>query len=92
MVYFNFLGCVLLPLLVMTLLYMRILWSLQGRLQNSAPLARASLLRERRLACSLALVLLLFAGCWIPLHLMNCLVLFFGPQAVTQVALYTGRW
>ncbi|KAM4610217.1 adenosine receptor A3 isoform 1-T1 [Polymixia lowei] len=92
MVYFNFLGCVLAPLLVMTLLYTRIFWSLQGRLQDSSPQAQASLLRERRLACSLALVLCLFAGCWIPLHLMNCLLLFHGPQAVTQGALYTGRY
>ncbi|KAL3974513.1 TBC1 domain family member 8/9 [Sarotherodon galilaeus] len=71
MVYFNFLGCVMAPLLVMTLLYTRIFWSLQGRLKDSCPQTQASLLREKRLACSLALVLILFAGCWIPLHLMN---------------------
>ncbi|XP_060930588.1 adenosine receptor A3-like [Limanda limanda] len=90
MVYYNFLGCVMAPLLVMTLLYIRIFWSLQGRLKDSCPQARASLLRERRLACSLALVLILFASCWIPLHLMNCLLLFHGPQAVPRGALYTG--
>ncbi|XP_028438101.1 adenosine receptor A1 [Perca flavescens] len=90
MVYFNFLGCVMAPLLVMTLLYTRIFWSLHGRLKESGPQAQASLLREKRLACSLALVLILFAGCWIPLHLMNCLLLFQGPQAVTQGTLYTG--
>lgn len=92
MVYFNFLGCVMAPLLVMTLLYTRIFWSLQGRLKEACPQAQASLLREKRLACSLALVLILFAGCWIPLHLMNCLLLFRGPEAVTQGTLYTGRW
>ncbi|CAL8325789.1 unnamed protein product [Merluccius merluccius] len=91
MVYFNFLGCVLLPLLAMTLLYVRVFWRLQGRLRDSSPQARVSLLRERRLACSLALVLFLFAGCWIPLHLMNCLLLFRGPHTVTKEALYTGR-
>ncbi|XP_029995391.1 adenosine receptor A1 [Sphaeramia orbicularis] len=90
MVYFNFLGCVMAPLLLMTLLYVRIFWSLQGRLKDSSPQAQASLLRERRLACSLALVLILFTGCWIPLHLMNCLLLFHGPQAVTEWTLYTG--
>ncbi|XP_029912396.1 adenosine receptor A3 [Myripristis murdjan] len=90
MVYFNFLGCVLAPLLVMILLYARIFWSLQGRLQDSAPQARALLLRERRLARSLALVLLLFAVCWIPLHSMNCMLLFHGPEAVTQGTLYAG--
>lgn len=91
MVYFNFLGCVMVPLVVMILLYARIFWSLQGRLRDGCPQAQASLLRERRLACSLALVLILFAGCWIPLHLMNCLLLFAGPDAVTQGAVYTGR-
>lgn len=90
MVYFNFFGCVLAPLLVMTLLYARVFWSLQGRLRDSLPQARASLLRERRLAVSLALVLLLFAGCWMPLHLMNCALLICGPEAVPQGALYTG--
>ncbi|XP_047186941.1 adenosine receptor A1-like [Scophthalmus maximus] len=90
MVYFNFLGCVMAPLLVMMLLYIRIFWSLQGRLKEGCPQAQASLLRERRLACSLALVLILFACCWIPLHLMNCLLLFLGPQAVTRGTLYTG--
>ncbi|XP_034065479.1 adenosine receptor A1-like [Gymnodraco acuticeps] len=90
MVYFNFLGCVMAPLLVMTLLYTKIFRSLQGRLKESCPQAQASLLREKRLACSLALVLILFAGCWIPLHLMNCLLLFQGPQAVTRGTLYTG--
>ncbi|XP_060913481.1 adenosine receptor A3-like [Labrus mixtus] len=90
MVYFNFLGCVMAPLLVMTLLYTRIFWSLQGRLKESCAQAQASLLREKRLACSLALVLILFAVCWIPLHLMNCLLLFQGPQAVTQETLYAG--
>ncbi|KAM9855234.1 adenosine receptor A3 [Aulostomus maculatus] len=90
MVYFNFLGCVMAPLLVMAFLYARIFWSLQGRLKQSCPHTQASLLRERRLACSLALVLVLFASCWIPLHLMNCLLLFHGPQAITKGTLYTG--
>ncbi|XP_067383654.1 adenosine receptor A3-like [Channa argus] len=90
MVYFNFLGSIMAPLLVMLLLYARIFWSLQGRLKKSCPQAQASLLREKRLACSLALVLILFTICWIPLHLMNCLLLFYGPQAVTQGTLYTG--
>ncbi|XP_034552377.1 adenosine receptor A3-like [Notolabrus celidotus] len=90
MVYFNFMGCVMAPLLVMTFLYTRIFWSLQGRLRESCPQAQASLLREKRLACSLALVLILFAVCWIPLHLMNCLLLFHGPQAVPQGTLYAG--
>lgn len=86
--YFNFLECVMAPLLVMTLLYTRIFWSLQGHLKDSCPQDQASLVREKRLACSLALVLILFVGCWIPLQLMNCLLLFQCPHAVTQGTLY----
>ncbi|TKS77647.1 Transcriptional enhancer factor TEF-5 [Collichthys lucidus] len=85
MVYFNFLGCVMAPLLVMTFLYIRIFWSLQGRLKESCPQAQASLLREKRLAFSLALVLILFAGCWIPLHLMNWILLSHANSAVNPV-------
>ncbi|XP_038142230.1 adenosine receptor A1-like [Cyprinodon tularosa] len=90
MVYFNFFGCIMAPLLVMTFLYIIIFWSLHKRLKNCCLQAQASLLREKRLACSLSLVLTLFACCWIPLHSMNCLLLFMGPQAVTQGTLYTG--
>ncbi|KAM9342456.1 adenosine receptor A1 [Pholidichthys leucotaenia] len=90
MVYFNILGCVMAPLLAMTLLYINIFWSLQGCLKESCPQAKASLLRERKLACSLALVLLLFAGYWIPRHMMNCLLLFQGPGSVTKGGPYTG--
>ncbi|XP_054601933.1 adenosine receptor A3 isoform X2 [Nothobranchius furzeri] len=90
MVYFNFLACVMAPLLIMTFLYITIFWSLQKRLKDSCPQVKQSLLRERRLAWSLSLVLILFASCWIPLHLMNCLLLIQGPQAVTQGTLYAG--
>uniref|UniRef100_A0A665UB25 G-protein coupled receptors family 1 profile domain-containing protein n=1 Tax=Echeneis naucrates TaxID=173247 RepID=A0A665UB25_ECHNA len=88
MVYFNFLGCVMAPLLVMTLLYTQIFWSLQGRLKENCPQAQASLLREKRLAYSLALVLILFAVCWIPLHLMNCLLLFHDLPVLTVKKCY----
>nr|XP_020470776.1 adenosine receptor A3-like [Monopterus albus] len=78
------------PLLVMTLLYAQIFWSSQGHLKENCPQAQASLLREKHPPCSLALFLILFANYWISLHLMNCLLLFHGPQTVTQRTIYTG--
>uniref|UniRef100_A0A673HQF1 Adenosine A3 receptor n=1 Tax=Sinocyclocheilus rhinocerous TaxID=307959 RepID=A0A673HQF1_9TELE len=97
MVYFNYLGCILLPLAAMILLYALVFYSLRKRLrredQTSAPAEsklRAFLIKEMRLARSLALVLLLFAACWMPLHLMNCIIISAGPQGVPQIAFYTG--
>ncbi|XP_056304682.1 adenosine receptor A1-like [Danio aesculapii] len=97
MVYFNYLCCILLPLVAMTLLYGLVFYNLRKRLRREDETSatcesklRAFLLKEKRLACSLALVLLLFAACWMPLHLMNCILLSTGPQGVPQIAFYAG--
>ncbi|XP_067226565.1 adenosine receptor A1-like [Chanodichthys erythropterus] len=97
MVYFNYLGCILLPLAAMTLLYALVFYSLRKRLRREDETSavggsklRAFLIKEKRLARSLALVLLLFAACWMPLHLMNCVLLSTGPQGVPQIAFYAG--
>ncbi|XP_068073085.2 adenosine receptor A1-like [Danio rerio] len=95
MVYFNYLCCILLPLVAMTILYGLVFYNLRKRLrreETSAPESklRTLLLKEKRLASSLALVLLLFAACWMPLHLMNCILLSTGPQGVPQIAFYAG--
>uniref|UniRef100_A0A8C1Z4A8 G-protein coupled receptors family 1 profile domain-containing protein n=1 Tax=Cyprinus carpio TaxID=7962 RepID=A0A8C1Z4A8_CYPCA len=91
MVYFNYLGCILLPLAAMTLLYALVFYSLRKRLRREDQTKlRAFLIKEKRLARSLALVLLLFAACWMPLHLMNCVLLSTGPQGVPQTAFYAG--
>ncbi|KAM6977797.1 LOW QUALITY PROTEIN: adenosine receptor A3 [Aplochiton taeniatus] len=86
MVYLNFLGPVPAPILIMNFLYAWVFRSLQG--DDSSPQARAPLLRERRLACSL--VLALFADCWLPLYLVNCVLLFCGPRMAlrSQVPLF----
>ncbi|XP_076131743.1 adenosine receptor A1 [Alosa pseudoharengus] len=112
MVYFNYFGCILLPLLAMTVLYALVFHNLRVRLRRepASPSvsafaepqggSRAFYERERRLASSLALVLVLFAVCWMPLHIMNCALLFSrggGPDdddhddgAVSQGAFYAG--
>lgn len=45
--------------------------------------------KERRLANSLALVLVLFAVCWLPLHIMNTLV-YYKIVEVPTVAFHIG--
>ncbi|GCC41576.1 hypothetical protein chiPu_0025710 [Chiloscyllium punctatum] len=77
MVYFNFFGCVLGPLAAMFLIYARVLTQVR-RLASRGERAAGSW-REMKTASSLFLVLVLFAICWLPLHLMNC-VLLMCPQ------------
>ncbi|XP_029941093.1 adenosine A2a receptor b [Salarias fasciatus] len=86
MIYFNFLGCVMLPLLVMLGIYIHIFLAArrQLRLMNvkvaHTPAAgektfsgscRSTLHKEVHAAKSLAIIVGLFAFCWLPLHIIN---------------------
>lgn len=84
MVYFNFFGCVLAPLVIMFLIYARIFAAVKrqarriaaDRAQGEAQARRAASMRsEAKTAASLFLVLFLFTVCWIPLHIINCFLL-----------------
>ncbi|XP_044204619.1 adenosine receptor A3-like isoform X2 [Thunnus albacares] len=95
MVYFNFFGllCYLIPLLIMAVLCGYIFWTIRGNLRekpgNSVQTQSSNYLRkEKQLAGSLSLVLVLFALSWLPLHIMNCIAYFGGPNIVA--ALYVG--
>ncbi|XP_078467999.1 adenosine receptor A2b-like [Lampetra planeri] len=81
MVYFNFFGCVLVPLLVMLAVYARIFLVARTQLQliekagSKAPggdRRRNLLQREVHAAKSLAFIMGMFALCWLPLHALNC--------------------
>ncbi|KAI1882436.1 hypothetical protein AGOR_G00250690 [Albula goreensis] len=89
MVYFNFFACVLPPLVAMLGIYTCIfmaarrqlrlmgvkVWSGAGSVQG--PGSRSTLLqRELHAAVSLAIIVGLFAACWLPLHIINCFTLF----------------
>ncbi|XP_060766763.1 adenosine receptor A1-like [Neoarius graeffei] len=82
MVYFNFYGWVLPPLVLMLVIYVEIFYMIQKRLNmklnNLTSQADPSRYygKELKLAKSLALVLLLFAISWLPLHILNCITLF----------------
>ncbi|XP_069094754.1 adenosine receptor A3-like [Pleurodeles waltl] len=81
MVFFNFFGCVLLPLLLISGLYLQIFYLLRKHLkQNRTSRSGGTFYgREYKTAKSLALVLFLFALCWLPLSFTNSL-LFFWPH------------
>ncbi|KAJ8370377.1 hypothetical protein SKAU_G00104050 [Synaphobranchus kaupii] len=90
MIYFNFFGCILAPLVAMILLYGHLFWSIRKHLQDNTASSRecsAYYLKERNLAQSLALVLILFAICWLPLHAMNCIYYFDGKNQLFYVGI-----
>ncbi|XP_066501884.1 adenosine A2a receptor b [Hoplias malabaricus] len=88
MVYFNFFGCVLMPLLAMLVIYARIFMAARRQLRqmeqklchghshSDGSSTRSTLQREVHAAKSLAIIVGLFAVCWLPLHIINCFTLF----------------
>ncbi|XP_034021329.1 adenosine receptor A3-like [Thalassophryne amazonica] len=94
LVYFNFFLCFLTPLLVMSALYCYIFYTIRGSLREkqgngTVPQCDNYLRKEKQLAGSLSLVMVLFAFCWLPLHIMNS-VDYFGKSPVPLEAVYTG--
>lgn len=85
MIYFNFFGCVLVPLVVMLIIYVHIFMAARRQLRlrvAHAPIpgenilswssSRSTLQMEVHAAKSLAIIVGLFAVCWLPLHIINC--------------------
>ncbi|XP_053703015.1 adenosine receptor A2b [Synchiropus splendidus] len=99
MVYFNFFVCVLLPLLIMLGIYMKIFTVARKQLRqielkcvgNGDSHHHGLLQREIRAAKSLSIIVGLFAICWLPVHILNCLTLFYKqlykPDLVMYVAI-----
>ena len=86
MVYYNFFACVLVPLLVMLGVYLRIFLAARRQLKQTesqppppGERARSTLQKEVHAAKSLAIIVGLFALCWLPLHVINCFT-FFCPS------------
>lgn len=82
MVYFNFFACVLIPLLLMLGIYLCIFMAARHQLKLIEVKAvhgeksRSMLQKEIQAAKSLAIIVGLFAVCWLPLHIINCFTLF----------------
>lgn len=82
MVYFNFFGCVLVPLLLMLGIYLCIFMAARHQLKLMelkvvhGEKSRSTLQKEVQVAKSLAIIVGLFAVCWLPLHIINCFTLF----------------
>ncbi|KAM8916332.1 adenosine receptor A1-like [Spinachia spinachia] len=95
LVYFNFFLCNLVPLSLMTVLYGYIFCTIRGNLRekpgnNPQNVSENYLKKEKQLAGSLSLVLLLFALSWLPLHIMNTINYFSEEDTVHHIAIYVG--
>ncbi|XP_062853237.1 adenosine receptor A1-like [Trichomycterus rosablanca] len=93
MVYFNFFGWVVVPLIIMAGLYAGIFHTIHRQLNHRAQASTDSskyFHKELKLAKSLALVLFLFALCWLPLHIMNCVSNFCPTSCIPKTAFYVG--
>ncbi|KAK7895634.1 hypothetical protein WMY93_020959 [Mugilogobius chulae] len=86
MVFFNFFGCVLVPLVAMLVIYTNIFMAARRQLrligiksafpracgEVAATSSKSTLQKEIHAAKSLAIIVGLFAFCWLPLHFINC--------------------
>ncbi|XP_053725189.1 adenosine receptor A1-like [Synchiropus splendidus] len=93
MVYFNFFGWVVVPLTVMIALYGEIFRVIRNQLNKRAEATSDGdryYRKELKLAKSLALVMCLFALCWLPIHAMNCVAFFCKDCSIPKFAMYTG--
>ena len=93
MVYFNFLGFVFLPLILMCIIYCYIfhvvkmqhrqIVSLQVPSSAANIVSRQILQRETKAVKWFAIIMLFFAFCWLPLHIMNTITLISGKTCFT---------
>lgn len=93
MVYFNFFGWVVVPLTIMIALYGEIFRVIRLQLNRRAEATcdgERYYRKELKLAKSLALVVFLFAVCWLPIHIMNCINFFCPKCCIPKFATYVG--
>ncbi|XP_068188006.1 adenosine receptor A2b [Antennarius striatus] len=96
MVYFNFFVCVLTPLLIMLGIYLKIFTVARKQLRqielkcvgNGESQNHSLLQKEIRAAKSLSIIVGLFAVCWLPVHILNCLTLFYGQLKKPEIVMY----
>ncbi|XP_028303470.1 adenosine receptor A1 [Gouania willdenowi] len=93
MVYFNFFGLVVTPLTIMIILYAEIFRMIRRQLNRRAEATCDGdryFQKELKLAKSLALVVLLFIVCWLPIHVMNCISFFYPKCHIPKFVMYIG--
>ncbi|NXN33576.1 AA3R protein, partial [Nycticryphes semicollaris] len=93
MVYFGFFIWTLVPLLIMSALYMEIFYIVRTKLSQGTTNVRGAGTfygQEFRTAKSLALVLFLFAISWLPLCIINLISYFYPEWQIPKSLMYLG--
>ncbi|TNN82719.1 Adenosine receptor A2b [Liparis tanakae] len=96
MVYFNFFVCVLPPLVIMLGIYLKIFTVARKQLRlielkcvgNGDNQNHGLLQKEIRAAKSLSIIVGLFAVCWLPVHILNCITLFYKEPQKHEIVMY----
>ncbi|XP_053313547.1 adenosine receptor A3 [Spea bombifrons] len=87
-VYFNTIGWVFLPLMIMLVLYIEIFYLIRKQLKQTTSKTTGKGVfygKEQKTAKSLALILFIFALSWLPLSIQNC-ISFFIPEVLKSSA------
>ena len=89
-VYFHFFGCIVVPLILITAIYSYIFYIVRKQLKQITALEVEStnnhtktstrFKKEVKAAKSLAIVIILFAFCWIPIHVLNTMFVTCGAS------------
>ncbi|XP_069488820.1 adenosine receptor A3-like [Ambystoma mexicanum] len=91
MVYFSSFGWILIPLILMFILYTEIFYRIRQLLNQNVSNSKDNSKyynKEKKTAQSLALVLLLFSLCWLPLCIMNCMLFFCRRCQIAEAVAY----
>lgn len=95
MVYFNFFICVLPPLFIMLGIYLKIftvarkqMIQIELKSVGNGDSHHGLLQKEIRAAKSLSIIVGLFAICWLPVHILNCLTLFYKELEKPEIVMY----
>ena len=98
-VYFHFFGCIILPLILITGIYSYIFYTVRKQLKQIASLEVMSastnnqfrtssrFKKEVKVAKSLAMVIILFAFCWIPIDVINTFSVICGAKCPYPIEL-----
>ncbi|XP_062863683.1 adenosine receptor A2b-like [Trichomycterus rosablanca] len=95
LVYFSFFACMVIPLLAMFIIYIHIFITVRGHVRRITAVSAAlevqtgqdaGMRKEAKKASSIFLLVFVFAFCWMPIHVINCVQLF-CPHYTVPVSL-----
>uniref|UniRef100_A0A8D2Q041 Adenosine receptor A3 n=1 Tax=Varanus komodoensis TaxID=61221 RepID=A0A8D2Q041_VARKO len=92
MIYLSFFAGTLFPLILMCVLYAKIFCIIRTKLKHcsvNVTRQRVFYRHELKTAKSLVLVLFLFAVCWLPMCIINCIIHFYSKN-IPKPVIYTG--